>query len=175
MAADGLVIRPLGPSDAGAFREMRIRSLREHPEAFGRTPEEVDPVAVIAERFRQDAGSDTDFMLGAFDAGALVGVAGVHRERAVKQRHVAYIWGVYVAAECRRAGLGRRLIAAAIARARTWAGLEALWLDVTTTNRTARTLYASCGFTSAAVKPRSLKVGDRYYDEELMVLDLRAG
>ena len=74
--------------------------------------------------------------------------------------------------EHRRTGLGRQLMVAAIARARTWAGLECLWLDVTTVNASARALYASLGFTGVAVKPRVLKVGDRYYDEELMVLDL---
>ena len=168
------MIRSLGPADASAYRALRVRALTEHPEAFGRTPEEVPSVDALAAQFRADAGSDTDFLLGAFEGAALVGTAGCHRERAVKQRHVAYLWGVYVAAEHRRAGLGRELTLAAIARARTWSGLEALWLDVTTTTRGARALYASCGFASAAVKPRSLKVGGRYYDEELMVLDLTA-
>jgi ribosomal protein S18 acetylase RimI-like enzyme len=170
----GAVIRPLGPADAAAFRELRIRALREHPEAFGRSPEEVDSVEVLAEYFRRDAGADTDVVLGAFEGAGLAGVAGCHRERFAKQRHVAHIWGVYVPPEHRGAGLGRALIEAAVARARTWPGLEYLWLDVTTTNRVARALYVSCGFTTAAVKPRSLKVGDRYHDEELMVLDLRA-
>ena len=40
-------------------------------------------------------------------------------------------------------------------------------------NQPARALYASCGFTSMGIKRRSLKVGARYYDEELMALDLR--
>jgi ribosomal protein S18 acetylase RimI-like enzyme len=168
------LIRSLGPADAGAYRALRVRALTEHPEAFGRTPEEVPAVEALAEQFRGYDGSDTDVLLGAFDGTALVGTAGCHRERAVKQRHVAYLWGVYVAAKHRRAGLGRELTLAAIARARTWPGLEALWLDVTTTNRGARALYSSCGFASAAIKPRSLKVGPHYYDEELMVLDLAA-
>ena len=124
-----------------------------------------DSAAVIAARFREDTRGEGE---------RLAGIAGCHRERAVKQRHVAYLWGVYVAAEHRRIGLGPRLIDAVVARARTWPGLEALWLDVTTTNAVARTLYASCGFVGAAIKPSSLKLGDRYYDEELMVLDLRA-
>jgi len=170
-----VVIGALGPGDAAEFRELRVRSLREHPEAFGRTPEEVDSLAAIAARFREDARGDTDFMLGARDGARLVGIAGCHRERAVKQRHVAYLWGVYVATERRRAGVGRRLIDAVVARARAWPDLEVLWLDVTTTNAGARALYASCGFVGAAIKPRSLKLEDRYYDEELMVLDLRAG
>jgi RimJ/RimL family protein N-acetyltransferase len=166
------LIRELTPADAVAFRALRVRAVREHPEAFGRTPEEVDAVEVIAERFRRDAGSDLDFVLGAVEGETLVGMVGCHRENAVKHRHVAYIWGVYVAPEHRRTGLGRRLFIATIDRARTWPDLEALWLDVTTANEGARALYASCGFRTAGTKPRSLKVGDRYYDEELMILDL---
>ena len=56
--------------------------------------------------------------------------------------------------------------------ARAWPDLESLWLDVTTTNTGARALYASCGFRTVAIRPRTLKVGDRYYDEELMVFEL---
>jgi RimJ/RimL family protein N-acetyltransferase len=41
-------------------------------------------------------------------------------------------------------------------------------------NKSARALYASCGFTRIAIKPRALKVGDRYYDEELMALNLKS-
>ena len=168
------VIRPLGPADAPVFREQRIRALREHPDVFGRSPEEVAPVEVLAEQFRQDAGSEEDFILGAFEGGALLGVAGCHRERAIKQRHVATIWGVYVVPERRGTGLGRQLVVEAMARARTWKDLECLWLDVTTVNTGARALYASLGFRGVAIKPRVLKVDGRYYDEELMVLDLTA-
>jgi len=166
------VIRPLGPADAATYRELRIRALREHPDAFGRTPEEVPPVDVVAEQFREDIDSEEDVMLGAFEGDALVGTAGCHRERAIKQRHVAFIWGVYVIPDHRRTGLARHLVIEAIARARTWKDLECLWLDVTTVNTGARALYASLGFRGVGVKPRALKVGGRYYDEELMVLEL---
>ena len=168
-------IRVLGPDDATALHALRLRALREHPEAFGRTPEEMDPVEVWARRLAADVGSDHDFTLGAFEDAALVGMAGCHREAAVKHRHVAYIWGMYVQPERQRRGLGRALLVAAIERARTWPELEQLWLDVVTVNPGARALYASCGFTSMGIKRRSLKVGDRYYDEELMGLDLQPG
>jgi len=62
-----MLVRPLGPDDAAAFRALRIRSLREHPEAFGRTPEEVDSLDVWTERLRIDVNSDLDFTLGAFE------------------------------------------------------------------------------------------------------------
>ena len=37
-------IRLMTPADAAAYHALRIRSVREHPEAFGRSPEEVDGV-----------------------------------------------------------------------------------------------------------------------------------
>ena len=168
------LIRALGPDDAAIYRAQRIRALREHPDAFGRTPDEVPSVETIAEQLRVDAGSEEDLMLGAFDDAVLLGVAGCHRERAIKQRHIAFVWGIYLIPERRGTGLGRRLVTELIVRARTWKGLECLWLDVTTVNTSARALYASLGFRGVAVKPRVLKVDGRYYDEELMILDLTA-
>jgi len=102
----------------------------------------------------------------------LVGMVGCRRDRTIKHRHTALIWGMYVAPEQRGTGLGRRLFLAALERARSWRGLTSLWLDVTTTNTAARALYASCGFRSIAIKPRTLRVGDRDYDEEMMMLDV---
>jgi GNAT superfamily N-acetyltransferase len=72
-----VVIRPLLPDDAVAYHAQRVPALQEHPEAFGRTPDEV---------------------------------AGVYRERPVKHRHVAYVWGVYVIPEQRGKGIARALV-----------------------------------------------------------------
>jgi ribosomal protein S18 acetylase RimI-like enzyme len=167
-----VVIRDLRPEDAVSYREFRVRAIREHPDVFGRTPDEVPSVDTLAEYFRVDVGSAQDLTLGAFEGEVLVGMAGCHRERLAKQRHIAFIWGVYVVPERRRGGLARQLVVAAMERARTWNGVESLWLDVTTVNPAARALYASLGFRGVAIKPRALKVDVRYYDEELMVFDL---
>ena len=166
------MIRVLGPDDAAAFRDIRLRAVREHPEAFGRTPEEVDSVEVWAKRMRADATSNLDVLFGAFVGGVLVGVAGCHRDPGAKQRHIGYIWGMYVTPDHRRTGLGRALFIETVEHAKAWPGVDRLWLDVVTTNHGARALYLSCGFRSVAVKPCALKVGDDYYDEELMVLDV---
>jgi hypothetical protein len=37
----------------------------------------------------------------------------------------------------------------------------------------ARQLYETVGFVVYGREPRALKVGDQYYDEDFMVLDLR--
>src|SRR5262245_36811695 len=168
-----MVVRLLAAADAAAFRTQRVRALREHPEAFGRTPEEVDSVEVWTERLRIDAQSHLDFLLGAFEGDTLVGTVGCHRDRGAKHRHIAYVWGMYVVPEQRGKGLGRRLLLAALDRIRAWRDVEEVWLDVTIGNAAARALYASCGFKSIAIKPRALKVGEHYHDEELMALPLK--
>src|SRR6266705_3068554 len=147
-----MIARVLTEADAPAFYSLRQRALREHPEAFGMSPEEVGPVEVVAERFRADTASS--FVMGAFDP-----------ERGVKQRHVALIWGMYVPPERRGSGVGRRLFTAAIEQARRWPDVEQLCLDVVTGQTEARALYQSRGFEVVGLKRRRIKVGDRYYDE----------
>jgi RimJ/RimL family protein N-acetyltransferase len=164
--------RALTDSDAAAFHEVRRRGLHEELTAFGMTPEEMSSVEALAERFKAQASGQDAFVMGAF-APELVGTVGCMREPRVKRRHVALIWGVYVVPESRGGGLGRRLLLDTVARAREWLDLEQLWLDVTATNLAARTLYLSCGFQVIGLRRRTLKVEGRYYDEEMMALDLR--
>ena len=64
------------------------------------------------------------------------------------------------------------LLEAAIARARETPGVEQLILAVVTVNTPARNLYLSLGFEPYGREPLALKLGDRYLDEELMVLFL---
>src|SRR5690349_14314125 len=110
-------IRPLEAGDAAAWLDVRIRALREHPTAFLASEEEDGQPGVrgIAERLSE--AHHKSFVLGAFAGQALVGMAGVFRSRALKSRHTATVWGVYVVPEHRRAGLARRLVTAAISAA----------------------------------------------------------
>jgi RimJ/RimL family protein N-acetyltransferase len=164
-------IRLLTPDDAEAYRAVRVRALTEHPDAFGRAIEEVETLAEITQRLGvRDEGRES-FILGAFED-RLVGVTGCSRDRGLKHRHKALIWGMYVAPEARTRGLGRRLLLEAIARARTWPGLEQLALGVGIHNAPARALYRACGFEVFGVERHALKIGARYVDEEHMVLRL---
>jgi RimJ/RimL family protein N-acetyltransferase len=164
--------RVLTETDATAFHQVRRRGLHEEPTAFGMAPAEMSSVEALAERFRAQASGQDAFIIGAF-APDLVGAVGCMREPRVKRRHVALIWGVYVVPEHRGGGLGRRLFLDTIARAREWPDLEQLRLDVTATNLAARALYVSCGFQVIGLRRRTLKVEGRYYDEEMMALELR--
>ena len=171
-------IRPLVEADATAFRDLRLRALRDHPDAFGASYEEglARPDAVYVEQLRAAAASPDDRILGAFDdAGALVGMVGLRRETYAKTRHHGVIWGMYTAPEARGQGIGRALMESALAHARALPGLEQVYLGVVTTNAAARALYASLGFTVYGLERNALKLPDgAYLDEEHMVLFLAA-
>lgn len=171
-----MMIRILTPDDAAAFQALRLRGLRESPAAFGSTYEnEVDtPLDRIAERLARGAGRE-DVMFGAFvdDGGTLVGLAGLSRQNGPKSRHRAGVWGMYVASEARGRGVGRALMQALIAHARTLDSVERLTLGVELGNEPARALYHSFGFVTYGIEPDAYKLNGEYWDTEMMTLDLR--
>jgi ribosomal protein S18 acetylase RimI-like enzyme len=163
------VIRPLGADDAAAFHALRLRGLRESPEAFGSSyEEEVDrQLEVVAGRLTGDT-----VVYGAWDGEVLAGIGGLYRERNRKARHRATVWGMYVAPEARGRGLGRALLHALVAHARTLDGVDRLELGVTTTNTAARALYLAFGFTSYGIQPDAYRDDRGSWDAELMTLEL---
>jgi ribosomal protein S18 acetylase RimI-like enzyme len=172
-----MVIRILAADDAAAYQALRLRGLRESPAAFGSTYENEAgiPLPEIAERLARGAGGE-DVTFGAFDdgGGALVGLAGLRRGTSLKTRHRAGVWGMYVAPEARGGGVGRALMDALVAHARTLEGVERLTLGVEATNAAARALYHALGFVTCGVEPQAYKLGGEYWDSEMMSLALHA-
>ena len=152
------------------YRELRLRGLREHPEAFTSSFEEDAAKPLAATEARLAADGDT-LMFGAFVDGMLAGGIGLSRERRLKNRHKADIVAMYVLPDHARRGIGRALLAHAIAHARD-AGIEQLTLTVTQGNAAARELYAAAGFVSFGVEQRAIKVAGQYFAKEHMILFL---
>ncbi|MFI5272988.1 MAG: GNAT family N-acetyltransferase [Ktedonobacterales bacterium] len=164
-------IRDLTEADVAAYWPLRLRALREEPQAFGASYEESKdrPLEKVVERVRTATEGD-NFLLGAYEDGRLVGTVMFQRETGWKERHIGNIYGMYIAPEVRGQGCGRALMLKALGRARTLPGLEQIYLAVGKTNVPARTLYLDLGFEVYALFRHGLKVGETYIDEEAMVL-----
>ena len=102
----------------------------------------------------------------------MVGIAGFRREQETKRHHKGSIWGMYVPQELRGKGIGKALLQAAIAYAKSLPGLEYINLAVVLTNKEARHLFISLGFETYGLERQALKLHDHYFDQELMTLRL---
>lgn len=166
-------IRQLGAADVELYRAVRLRSVREHPEAFLASFEEESARTVEEDRQRlaDKEGRDDDLIFAAMQGEAPVGLIGVFRlsPHRAKGRHKAMIWGMYVAPEARRTGVGRRLMQTAIDAIAKAPGIELIQLGVAVDNEPACALYRSVGFKTWGVETRAIKLGDHYIDEDMMV------
>lgn len=167
-------IRELGAVDAAQFWELRLRGFREDPTSFGYSPDEMEAEGIgnATNILNRVARSSSDFVLGAFEADALVGILGLERERRRKRAHRAKVWGMYVAAEARGKGVGRALLVDLIDRSRRTPGLNRLLLTVIADNARAVSLYKSLGFEVYGHERGAMRHDERDYDEYSMSLEL---
>jgi RimJ/RimL family protein N-acetyltransferase len=134
--------------------------------------EEGLPVTPSAERdylksVHEDAHS---VMIGAFAGDRLIGsgsLSGMPR----RMSHRAEL-GLSVLKDHWNRGIGSRLLESLIRYARE-NGIELIYLDVRSDNSSAVHLYEKYGFRKTGSCPAYLKIGDKYFDFDLMVLDLR--
>jgi GNAT superfamily N-acetyltransferase len=164
-------IRSLGGEDAAAYRALRLRALRDHPEAFATSYPEEQERSLEETRARLIA-SPQRVTHGAFEADQLLGIATLIRPTRAKLRHRATLAAMYVVPAARGQCLASALLKAALESARAWEVTDVA-LAVTVGNEAARKLYTEAGFLSYAVEPRSLFVEGKFYDVEWLNLPLR--
>jgi RimJ/RimL family protein N-acetyltransferase len=162
-------IRRLAPSDAPAFRTLRLRALWEFPQAFTSSYEEDEKLPIEASEKR--LASQLQKFWGAFEGAELCGMVGLERQPRAKNRHKAAVVGMYVVHEQMGRGIGGALLKALVEDARA-SRLELLVLTVTEGDSAALRLYERCGFRSFGIEPHAIKVDDRTYAKNHMYLTL---
>ena len=160
------IVRQLTENDANAFHALRLEGLENHPCEFGTAVEEETelPLAEIERRLAEGR------IYGAFLKGKLAAIAGFRRQDRVKKSHKGELFGVYVQKNARGQKLGEAVVRQVIDVAA--AEVEQLLATVASLNHPAKALYAKLGFETYGHEPRGLKVGDRYFDQEHLVLML---
>ena len=103
-----IFIRKLTVEDGEALWNLRLRALKDNPEAFAATYEET--LRNGTEQFIQRMHPKEDaFYLGAFDP-ALVGMVYFRRDGGIKNQHKGHILSMYVRPESRGLGVGKALL-----------------------------------------------------------------
>ena len=162
--------RVLTAADIEEYSRLRLEALERDPEAFSASPETHRALSADELKARIGPGAHGSFLLGGFVEGRLCGMMGFFRDQNPKLRHRGHVWSVYVTAAARGQGLGRQLMTGLVERAAATEGIEQVVLSVSTTQVAAVRLYRSLGFESFGIEPRAMKIGDRYFDHEHMVL-----
>jgi ribosomal protein S18 acetylase RimI-like enzyme len=161
-------IRLLTSEDADEWWRLRLESLQRDPQAFSASAEDGQSLTADDVRKRFNSDGPDFFVMGAFEDEKLTGMCGFFREKGLKTRHKARVWGVYVTPLSRGKGLGRRLLQALLDHAASLDGIEQILLSVATTQSAAVALYRSLGFQSYGREPQALKVNGQFIDEEYM-------
>jgi ribosomal protein S18 acetylase RimI-like enzyme len=138
-------VRPLVEGEWATFREIRLRSLLESPEAFGST---------YGEESAHGEASWRDWTAGRWRGGEAIVFVAERLDRPVGtatgaayegEPGTAYVYAMWVAPDARGAGVGRALLD----EIETWArdrGAQRLRLNVSETNEIARRFYEACSF-----------------------------
>ncbi|HWV24965.1 MAG TPA: GNAT family N-acetyltransferase [Thermomicrobiales bacterium] len=173
MKPTDVTIRILSQDEVPQWWEMRLRALKEHPEAFGsdyETSRQGGYGHVVERNFGLDRGMNAIFV--AVDSqGQMLSTAGVFGDTG-KRSHIAYIVGVYTIPEARVLGLARCVVTAAIDRCRTFPQIRQALISVNADNASALHLYESLGFVAWGREPRAIALPDRFDDEIHLALML---
>ena len=146
------MVRRIGPDEGALLKALRLRALAEEPEAFGESVAEAEARDEIEYVARARAASDGDrrawFLAETSAVMAPIGLA-MGRRRPPDECMVFSVW---VAEAARHQGVGRALVGAVAAWARSW-DARTLVLWVYRSNRRAIDFYEGLGFSVEVTGP----------------------
>lgn len=164
-------VRVLTEEDVNDFREVRLKGLKTDSSAFGSTYERENNFTT--EKFKQRLeSSDSKFVVGGFIDKKLVCIATFIRNSGQKDKHKSMLVGMYCEKEYRGTGIAKSVVDLILEKARNIEGLEIINLMVVSENIRAKTFYESFGFKKYGTEPKAMFDGSKYYDEDLMYLEV---
>jgi len=142
-------VRQLGPEDWEIWRALRLRALREAPDAFAST---------LAGTLEREARDGEGYWRGYFTRPGPALVAEVDgvpagMARVVVEEGSAHLYSMWVAPEARGRGVGELLITTGLRWLVAHHPGGVLRLEVVESNLPARRLYERCGFTVVGPNP----------------------
>jgi ribosomal protein S18 acetylase RimI-like enzyme len=158
-----IVVRRLGPEDCDALRVVRLESLRLNPTLFAADLGQEEAMS----RDEWVARLATGVTFGGYVDGALSGIVIFTRSTRPKLAHTGNLGAMYVRENARGSGLADALMTTLLDHAVTC--VEQVMLTVNAENMRAIKYYERHGFRPIGRIPRSLHVGERYYDDLLML------
>ncbi len=165
----GFALRALTSADAAAFLDLRLFSLQESPAAFCSSYEESKSITIEEQAKRLSFASGQGVVVGVFNGDRLIALGGLSRCERLKERHKAWIWGLYVRPEFRGQGLARAMMERLMAYAVTQPDVLVVTLTVITSNHWAKKIYEQLGFVTTGHEDKAICVDGVFYAWDHMV------
>jgi RimJ/RimL family protein N-acetyltransferase len=163
--------RRLNPGDSKDYRDIRLESLKNHPDSFGSSHEEESMNPKLSFENYIEEKNPYKFIMGAFDNERLIGICGFFQETQKKSRHRGTIIQMYIKLEYAGKGIGSSLLKVLINEAFKIQEIEQLVIGVMANNESAKRIYSNAGFKEYGLHRNYSKVGEKYLDECFMILE----
>lgn len=152
-----------------AYRDLRLESLKESPQAFSGALEKEERLTEKEWREKlEKATSLKNRLLFAKLNGKAAGFLSAVIGDSPKLEHFVLIDTMYVSPEARNRGIAKQLVQALFEEIKIHPEIIKVQLAVTAGQKAAIGLYKKLGFKIVGELKRDLKVGEKYFDLYLM-------
>jgi ribosomal protein S18 acetylase RimI-like enzyme len=139
----------LGPQESRQYREIRLESLKKHPESFGSSYEEQSKLPKLMFEEAIEKPYDGRFVIGVFDGYELIGICGfipTVSEHFPGLDNAGTIIQMYVRSAYTGRKIGYSLIKTVVEEAFRLAYIDKIVLGVRENNISANRVYEQAGF-----------------------------